>query len=404
MKKNLTTVFIGNTFYSASKYLLLVLINQLLDTVYAGYYAYSMALIAPIFLFLRMSIRTYIATNDKEEFPTIYYLYFILINNFIGMFVLYLYVSLINIEDYLLILLPIYAIFFSFEGIYEVSYGLYQRNNQFQYISLSKIIRAVLHVVLFGITVYSTRLLHLGILVVILFDPIFYIIWEFKKTFKNRNSYTGSILKAYKLWLLESFPLGISVSLDSFLTNIPKYFLESFVSISSVGYYTSIVYIIQLGQMLITAINQTVISNLSTAFFNNNNYYVILKNKLVRLNGLIGILMIIGGFLFGEQLLVLLYGPSYIGTQNILTIILIAGFFWYVASAVHIAISATRQFKKRLYTLILNIIITFILAYLLIPTFGIWGAAVTLLSNYIIKLIISSITLTNIENSFYQKV
>lgn len=176
-----------------------------------------------------------------------------------------------------------------------------------------------------------------------------------------------------------SLPLGIVVMLVSLNTNIPRYFIQSYLGTTSVGLFSSISYIVIAGNTVITALGQSISPRLSKYYSEGNvSGYKHLLSKMLIISVILGLLGIFVVLLFGEFILSLIYTKEYKGLNNIFLLVMISACFSYLSSIFGFSMTAARKFNVQPILFITVLCVCLLSSMLLIPNFGLYGAALTM--------------------------
>lgn len=393
----------GNLVFAFSQFVILSMITKNYEKVSLGYFTLALSLTAPIFMFFQMNFRTIYATskNNEIDFKQIKNL-----NIFQSIIALFLsmiitYVSYKN----LVLLAVVISIGLSkiIEGIQEVTYGYYQKSKKINDIAISKGVRGALAIFICYVMIYILKTN------VIIASLSYFISWgltflffDFRKIKLDKplnSKFRKKNLDLIKLGL----PLGLTVFLDSLIANSPRYYVSFFLGFKEVAYFSSLLYFMNLGQIVVTSITQTYISELSFAIDNRYEKYVEIKKKLIIMSIIIGILIILFPILFSEIILPIVFDSSFIKYKNEFILIMIAAAIWYLAGIYHTCILATRKFTKQSIIFIITFVIMQGLLLLLVPIYGLYGACISLILSYFVRLIISMHMLYKIEKEINQK-
>lgn len=199
-----------------------------------------------------------------------------------------------------------------------------------------------------------------------------------------RKDYGGVKLlfnqKDYKVLLKDSVPIGITLLMGVMIYSMNTVFLNFFRSDSEVGYYNAAFQVISFMLMLICVLFDALFPTLSSLYQTS-------KDKMEKLLNLSGkVLMIItlpvavGGTILASRLMNLLYGNKYeegVGGLQILIWVLVVVALNTVYARSFIAANM-QNFHLKVVTLQTSTIL--ILGLILIPPFGVMGAAIATLS------------------------
>ena len=195
-----------------------------------------------------------------------------------------------------------------------------------------------------------------------------------------------------------ALPLGAVMMLNSLDTNLPRIIIEKYLGEVALGYFTSIAYLIVAGNLFIQSVGQAFSPRLAKLYYNNSFklFYKILI-VLILLGISIGTIGLLISILFGKLILTILYDDSYIQYSNLLNLIMVSGMFNFAASFLGYSITAMRLFKIQPYIGLVGIIVTIVFSIILIPQYGLTGAAFTLIlgsiAHFLARLIVILINL-----------
>jgi O-antigen/teichoic acid export membrane protein len=198
-----------------------------------------------------------------------------------------------------------------------------------------------------------------------------------------------------KLVLL-SLPLGVVMSLMSLNTNIPRYLVEHYLGHGKLGIFASLAYVATASSLVINALGQSAAARLSRMFAAQQfNAFVKLIQKFVLLGALIGIAGVPAALLFGRSVLTFLYRSEYADSFNVFITIIATTSIFAMAAFLGYGLTAARCFKRQMIGVGTATLVTLSLAPILVPRFGLMGAALTLLAAAFVQLIGFTLLLTN---------
>ena len=192
-----------------------------------------------------------------------------------------------------------------------------------------------------------------------------------------------------------TLPLGIaamSIALDD---NIPRYFIERFLGERDLGFFAAIAYFVVFGRVVVDALGKSASPRLARHFVEGDGRaFASLMVKLVAIGALLGgVLLLIVSFL-GRWLLSFLYAPAYADHVSILVWVIVDSLVVFIYSFLGYGMTAVRQFRIQPIIFASANLISVISSVLLIPKFGILGAAWAMLCSSMFQLI--SLFLVNI--------
>lgn len=393
----------GNIIFAFSQFVILSMITKSYDKISLGYFTLAISLTAPIFMFFQMNYRTVYATslNGEINFKKIKLLS--IIQSFIAL-ILSLLITFFLYRNTLLLLITLnIGLSKIIEGVQEVAYGYYQKDKKINNVAFSKGIRGFLAIFICYILIYKINASF------IYASLSYFIAWGLTFVFFDApilaKSQNMSIKdeKRYSEIIKLGLPLGITVFLDSLIANSPRYYVSLFLGFKEVAYFSSLLYFMNLGQIVVTSITQTYISELSFSIDNNLTKYFELKKKLIIMSLLIGIGIVLFPILFSDLILPIVFDYSFVKYKNEFILIMVAAAIWYLAGIYHTCILATRKFAKQSIIFIITFIVMQIFLLIFVPILGLLGACISLILSYLVRLIISMYMLNKIEKEIKVK-
>jgi O-antigen/teichoic acid export membrane protein len=178
---------------------------------------------------------------------------------------------------------------------------------------------------------------------------------------------------------ITALPLGITVMLTALNSNIPRYFLSE----HNLGIFAGLASLTILGTTVITALGRASVVRFARYFTERNSRAF--KVLLLRLLGFAALLVAAGILLVllaGRQIVELLFTKEFAEHTLLLLLLVACALFEYFAALLGAAVTATREFKRLAAYYVLVTVFTLLLAFLLIPRLGLFGAAWTLMGTY----------------------
>lgn len=380
LKKNFLWTLISNIIYAFSQWLILIIIAKIGTPEMLGKFSLGLAITAPIFLFTNLQLRAIQATDAKSLYKFEYYFTLRLISGIVAMSIISILVILINYSIELKIIIILVALTKLIESISDVAHGLMQKNERMDYISISKMIKSILSIFIFWITLIITGSLIYGVIGLAISWLIILTLIDIPQAKKFENVQLNLNISVITKLIKLAYPLGIAMMLLSVNTNIPRYALEYFNGLDLLGYFTSMAYIVVSGTTVVNALGQSASPRLAKyyALGRLDLFYALLK-KLLIIGFIVGSLGVFTAALFGKQILSLVYTHEYGAYSNIFILIMISGLMMYLSTFMGVCITATRNFKVQPVLNAIWVTISLMVSLILIPIYGILGASLTLI-------------------------
>lgn len=395
--KNIGYTFIGNVTFSIVKWLILILIVHLTNPKEVGGYTFAMAITAPITLFTNMRLRLRYVVEDNLAFVDLK-----ILRNLLNI------VSLIIILFLGLFIFPAYINYFMLVGFIkvldlqsELYYAILHKKQNFKLISLMQIGKSLSVIIPFFIVVFITKNVTYGLLLQII-AQILWLIFIERKSLKYKEKENSNFSKKVLINIfLAGLPLGFVQMINSYNIMIPRYIIESFLSVKLVGVFASISYLLTIIDLMMNAISQNIIIKVKN-YVKNNEFVKLSKyiNKDIFLYSLLlGIVVLIPILFLKEFLIGLLYGDFYKQYSNVLLIISISIIFNFQSWMFDTVLMAFKAYKVQLIVSISTLMISILSSLILIKEFGIIGASFAIvfitLSQALFKYILVTLNIKN---------
>ncbi|MDC5481202.1 polysaccharide biosynthesis C-terminal domain-containing protein [Acinetobacter baumannii] len=383
----------GNILFAFSQWLILIFISHFSDNEAVGAYTYALALVTPVFMLTNLQLRPVVVAEFNLNSNFNYKSYFALrfYSIFLAILVSFLlsFLSTSNVWKVVLLLGCIKAL----EAISDIIYAYYNAQGKTKLISLSLTVKSLSLILIFGSLLYFYNLLNIGLIGIILIYVLTLLLIDFRNIGLNKKYFYLNIVD-FKNIIILALPLGISVMLVALQSNIPRFFLEKFFNLESVGVFSVFYYFIIVGGIVINSICQFISPKFSILFKENKMHEL---NKLtIQAWGMatfLGISGLIVSITLGEFFVSVLYGSHYLIWIDILNIIMFAGLFTYLSVVNGYLMTSLGLIKIQLPLFLFLTIFTLVLCWTLIPAYGLLGAAWATVASSAAQFILSTLIL-----------
>lgn len=381
--KNLSWIFFANLFVALVKWLFIIFIAKNLSPTEVGVYTLAFAVTAPIFIFFNFNLRSLYITSENNNFYD-----FLFTRNLLNIVALIFSIAVAYLiyPNYLIIILLVCLTKY-LDLKSDLYYAIPHKENNLSIIGKFLIIKYILILIVFIAILLISNDLVLSLTGQVVIQTIFFYIYERKHFVKKYNIIKNRFnTKKVKEILFIAFPLGFVGMLVSLNSNIPRYFLELFESPKELGYFSAIVQISMIVGLFMNSITQVILPRFSN-FYKQNKIPLLRKyifSYMPIITIIIGFILIIICFLFGGNILNLVYGSDYAKYSNILLLVAIAISINLLSWILDAALLAIRYISIQPKISIFNFIATIGIGYILINNHGIEGAAITLIVNAIL--------------------
>jgi O-antigen/teichoic acid export membrane protein len=198
--------------------------------------------------------------------------------------------------------------------------------------------------------------------------------------------------------LKTSYPMALSAISYFIMQSTDVLFISAYDTFESVAYYSIAVKLATVTALALISVN-IVIAPKIASIYNEKNFSelkLILK-KATRINVLISLPIIILLLSLSEHILSM-FGSNYIFAKNALWILLFAQFFNSITGPSALYLNMTGRQKKLNVILLISLIINIILNILLVPTFGMLGAAIATTTSFVLSKVSASALVFYLDN------
>jgi O-antigen/teichoic acid export membrane protein len=368
--------FLTNVVVMFLSFIVNIPLNRMLGPANKGIYAYFFLIPGMIMMFSNFGFfgsTTYYSANKKYSIEKVVsqalYMIVILFIFMSGIFFMWLLFTKDQIFLDNQVFIPFILLFLLISLFNDFFSGIIQGLNKISQYNFSRLLYGALNIIALLIIMFffKTDLLYLiiaeGVLVYI--PAVFFII---------RQSPTLKMLPFDFNYLKNSFRYGIKIyfaGLSGYLhLNIDMLIISRLLSMSQLGLYSLAV---GLAEKFLLVLNASAFALVPRACADGGNYE--LTSRICRINITIGIIFTIFVVTIVKPLIVLVYSVAFAKAAVPLSIILPGIVIWSIPTMIGTDLGARDKVKYTVYSSLFALFSNIALNYLLIPKFGINGAA-----------------------------
>jgi O-antigen/teichoic acid export membrane protein len=410
LRSNFWWMLSGNAVYALCQWGLLAILARLGTPAIVGQYVLAVAVTTPITVFFMLHLRAVQATDTRRDYQFGHYLALRLSAMGLALVVVIGVCLTSGYRGDTFLVIAAVAVSAVCDSMSDIVYGLLQQRERLDRIGQSMMLRGASSVILLAATIASTGRVFYGILAVACGRLVVLALFDLRSARNelargvsgNRagTSLPPSIKPRWEPRRILSLarvalPLGVVMMLVVLSTNIPRYFVESYLDQSALGIFGAIGYLSVAGTMAVGALGDSVTPRLARDYAQGRRReFGIYVLRLAGLGALLGAAGVLVALLAGRPLLGLLYGPAYAERSDILILTMMAAGVGYVASFSGYAVTAARYFKAQLPLFAAVVLVTAVGCWWLVPTWGLRGAAVALGLSALTQLVGSALILS----------
>jgi O-antigen/teichoic acid export membrane protein len=367
----------SNVIYYACQWGLVVVLAKLGTPADVGAYALGIAVTAPILMFASFQQRNLVASDVREEYSFNEYITFRVVSLAVAMLLVcgistFTQTTLSNVLIIILVGLALTS-----EYVSETYFGLLQKHSRLDRVSLSLALKGPLCLISVGLIMWATHNVLWAAVALVL--TRFLVLFCFDVP-SARLAFGPHWLawnwRTQQKLFLTALPLGVIVGLGGFTLNIPRYFIEYFLSKQDLGIFSALASLIGAGNLVMAALASCIIVEMAKAWARHDGRaYRSLFLRFLGVSALIGTAGVVLALVGGARLLSVLFRPEYAGNAGVLARIMAAGALGYVVCAQGYTLTAARKLLHQIPALVGSAAVTGLSCWILIPKRGLTGAA-----------------------------
>ena len=383
MRSNVIWAFFGNGCYLSCQYLMLMAMAKLGDPTIVGQYALALAICSPVIIGSQMQLRQVQVTDVRGEYH---------FGTYIGLRAICTLLALLliggiafsgNYSVAMARLILLMGVAKGFESLSDAAYGRLQRSERMDVIAISLASKGILSAVVFiGLLWGMGDLLWpmTGLTLVwgaVLAGYDFPMAARLAGT-ERSQSISISNWQALGSLFISAVPLGLTTGLQSFSSNLPRYFLEAYHGQQAVALFAVASAPLSLLGLFNGAISQATMGRAATHFQEGNlSAFQRLNRQIMVVPVLMGCVFTCLFALWGETLLELLFTSEYRAAAPLLVIMSAGLALGSLTSLGSTVLNAARAYKLQLLVIVLVLVLQIPLCMYLIPEYAEFGAGWT---------------------------
>lgn len=373
---------VGTIFIALNQWLQVILITRLLGLYEVGLYSYFLALTAPLVLFARFSLSRLVPTQTKLSYDYAIFRQFRDITNYGFIVTAVAAMIFIDLNFYESMCLFVFILFKYYENKEEFIYTENISESRISFLASSKIYKSILTMILFTIAIVIFDSLLMAMVSLFISQVLIYYFYGLKFTYSPGKPVVRLNSGDFK----KIFALGIGLSLvevlASLVSNVPRYMLEYFHSVEILGIFATIMYFALITNNIVFALNEGFIAGLAQQARQNIRLFY---KSFFKICGVFLGLIAVGEvvlILFGNDILVLVYGEEFMGYQLEMLLLGVLLFFVVYTKLFEMALNVLNLYTPQVVMQTITFIATIVLSAAVIIPYGLPGAFIVTISTY----------------------
>ena len=345
-----------------------------------GRYSLALAIVAPVVLLTRLQLRAVIATDVEGEHRFGEYLALRLVTNLAAFGAIALLLAALRYGgDFNKVVLAL-TLVKTIENTSDVFIGRMQRSEWWRSIATASFAKTVCGLGGFVAAWMAGAGLVWSVLAFGAGELLVVALYEFPLVRAGLGLEKQS---AWPIWnraavlklLSTSAPLGSVAALVSLIVQVPRYFVEAHAGAEALGHWAALTQLATATSLLRQPLGQASLARLALYKRVDSQAFRRLFLLLVAGAGAVGIVGVGGTYVLGGFALGLFYRPEYEALQPVFLALMIGMSATHISSAIGFTLTAARCFRSQLMLYVLTGAVSAASCWLLIPQFGLMGAA-----------------------------
>lgn len=193
-------------------------------------------------------------------------------------------------------------------------------------------------------------------------------------------------------WL--SLPVGVTAMLVSLSVNIPRYFVRGFMDDASLGQFGTMGYVVVAATLVMSAVCNSFLPRLSREYaLGEAAAFRASVTRFAALGASLGATCVVGAAMFGRRALEAAFHAEFRDAETAFTILMLGGAVTFVGYTLQFTLTAARRFAVQMPIIALDVLATIAACALLVPSFGLAGAAGSTVVGAVVRVVALSVAL-----------
>lgn len=404
LKRNLLHAGTGKIVFALSQFCILAIVARLGTLEEVGAMTLASAIVTPLFFLASMGMRDVHAVDDLDRFTRADYVALRVIAASMAM-VLILVVALTyqSSSGWLVQATTVASGTVKFFGAQSsLCHGMFQRAERMDFVARSILVRALLGLLVFGMTFWAFRNLPLALLVeaaawygtYLFVDRRLMARLGAQTPWREVIAVRARRLAALACWIM---PVGVSLLLARASTSIPPLVLDRYADLATVGVFGAMAYLNTAISMVAGTLGSASAARLRRQYRQGKRRaFLRLAAILTCMSAIFGGAGVLVAWLAGDMILGLVYGDAY-RRADLLVVVMIASAATVASAPLLTALNAGQAFRVRVTNSIITCVVSVAASLLLIPAFGATGAAWSLVVAMVAALLLTLLSVHSIS-------
>jgi O-antigen/teichoic acid export membrane protein len=398
LRRNVAHAAFGKVVFALTQLGILSVVTHLGTPEDVGAMTVASALVTPLFFLTSMGMRDVHAVDDLDRFTRADYVAVRLVGGILAVLIVALLAATyLSPSGWIVQAAAVAFAFVKFFGAQSsLNHGIFQRAERLDFVSASVMFRGLSGLCVFALAFWLSRNLPLALaaeaaawFVTNLFDQRLLSRLGARTAMSEVIAVRPAKLARLAWWVL---PLGVSLWLSRTAASVPPLVLERYADLATVGVFGAMAYLHTALSALSHTLGSASAARLRRLYRTGEQQkFARLAIKLTLFSAILGASGVLIAWFAGDPILGVLFGEEY-KRSDLLVVVLLASAISITGGPLLTAISAGQAFRSRLTISGTVLVIGVIVAFVLIPRFGAFGAAWALVVTNAANLLLTMLT------------
>ncbi len=361
-----------------------------------GQFTLGIAIVTPILMFANMQLRGVLATDSKNQFLFDQYFRLRLLSTAAALAMI-LAIAMAVYSPKMAILVGLIAIGKCADAITDIYYGLFQNHERLNLVAKPLVLNGLLSTLGMAVGLRWGGVLFWGVFgwsLASFLTLLQVAIARHRTAGISQNTLEAKEELGIRSLIWVAFPLGMVSALITLNASVPRFFIQHETGEGELGIFAALSYIVVAGNTIVMALVLAASPRLARLWADGDSKsFVRLLARLLTGTAIGTLLATIVALYLSEPAIRLVYGNAYAGDHRILVWLVVGAGVSCLASFVGCGITSQRAFAVQLPLTLLTVVTSVVSCWILVPQFGLFGAAYSVVISATVQLLTSVLLL-----------
>jgi O-antigen/teichoic acid export membrane protein len=389
ISRNVAWTASSSVVYALCQWGMLVAFARLATPEALGQFAFALALSAPVMMFLQLQLRTVQVTDTEARFGFADYFTLRVVASLAGLITVVVIATATGAGRSAMAIAAIVAGIKTVDGVADVLYGAWQKLERLDVPAALLMINGTVSLAALTFMLWAGASVAGAVAGSLTGSSVSVIAgaWVTRRQLAVSFKPGAGALRRVGQLIAVALPLGFVMALISLTSNIPRYFIQTWLGERELGIFAALTYVTAAGMTLVSAVGNSLTPAMARDFDRGEGRAFARRFRvLLAVAAGIGLCGLLAATLFARPVLHTVYGEEYARAAGVFVHAMALGTVTYMAAAVGFAMSAAKCFRAQvpMFVLVVATILAASIAW--IPSSGLHGAISALMLGAAVQL------------------